>query len=147
DGYSCSSCHATHTILRIAPERSAGAAEDPLIVNYNSVQKVVNLGDPGSSLLLRKPRSPQGQGDNERPTGLTHVGGPRWHDDDHRAFQAILKWIRGASQSAPDNPGAHRLTADSFAPGYEPALAGDGDTTTLWRTEFIGGTPGYPHQV
>ena len=32
------------------------------MINYNSALKVVNLGEPESSLILRKPRSPQGRG-------------------------------------------------------------------------------------
>ena len=61
--------------------------------------KVVNLGEPESSLILRKPRSPQGQGgpDPSSPTGLTHVGGPRWDSTEHPAYKAILAWIRGAA--------------------------------------------------
>ena len=38
-------------------------------------------------------------------------------------------------------------TADSYSPGYEPALAGDGDLTTIWHTEFVGASPGYPHEL
>ena len=40
--------------------------------------KLVNLGEPESSLILRKPLSPEVQGvtDPASPTGLTHVGGP-----------------------------------------------------------------------
>jgi hypothetical protein len=96
DGNSCADCHGNHTILRIAPADSAGSGEDAVTVNYRSVLKVVNLGEPESSLLLRKPRSPRGQGDDDAssPTGLTHVGGPRWESVEHPAYRAILDWIR-----------------------------------------------------
>jgi hypothetical protein len=148
DGHSCAECHGTHTILRIAPTDPKGR-EDALVVNYNSALKVVNLGEPENSLILRKPRSPQGQGgaDRSSPTGLTHVGGPRWDSTEHTAYRAILRWIREASEatSAPD-AGA-RLSADSYSPGYEPERAGDGDPATIWHTEFVGGTPGYPHEL
>jgi hypothetical protein len=40
-----------------------------------------------------------------------------------------------------------RLTADSFSPGYEPAQAGDGDLNTIWHTEFVGASPGFPHEL
>ena len=72
------------------------------MINYNSALKVVNLGEPEASLILRKPRSPQGQGgaDAASPTGLTHVGGPRWETTEHPAYRAILDWIREASASA-----------------------------------------------
>ncbi len=32
-------------------------------------------------------------------------------------------------------------------PDYEPAQAGDGDLSTIWHTEFVGATPGYPHEL
>src|SRR5205807_10589703 len=78
DGHACARCHATHTILRIAETDPRGSIDEALLINYNSALKVVNLGDPESSLILRKPRSPQGQGspDPSSLTGLTHVGGP-----------------------------------------------------------------------
>ncbi len=148
DGHSCAECHGTHTILRIVPA-GAGSAEDALMVNYNAALKVVNLGEPESSLILRKPRSPRGQGgaDPASPTGLTHVGGPRWGSPDHPAYRAILGWIREASQAASSSEDAARLLADSYSPGYEPERAGDGDPATIWHTEFVGGTPGYPHEL
>src|SRR5271157_2404090 len=61
--------------------------------------KVVNLGDPELSLILRKPLSPDGQGGPHpaSPTGLTHVGGPRWDSTEHPVYKAILAWIREAS--------------------------------------------------
>jgi hypothetical protein len=117
------------------------------MINYNSVLKVVNPGDPEASLLLRKPRSPQGQGgpDPTSPTGLTHVGGPRWDGIDHPAYRAILAWLREAS-SASSTPEV-RPMADGHAPGFEPTLATDGDSGTYWQTEFLGGNPGYPHEL
>ncbi|MBX6312953.1 MAG: HEAT repeat domain-containing protein, partial [Isosphaeraceae bacterium] len=152
DGYACVHCHANHTILRIAEADPArGISGEALMTNYNSVLKVINLGDPESSLVLRKPRSPQGQGgaDPSSPTGLTHVGGPRWESTDHPAYKALLTWIRAASASSATGaaPSAARFSADSYSPGYEPAQAGDGDLGTLWRTEFVGASPGYPHEL
>ncbi len=77
---------------------------------------------------------------------MTHVGGPRWANTEHPAYRAILDWVREASKAAAQ-PGDERLSADSFSPGYEPARAGDGDVNTIWQTEFVGGTPGYPHEL
>ena len=150
DGVACVKCHANHTILRIAeadPER--GLTGEALMTNYSSVLKVINLGDPESSLVLRKPRSPQGQGgaDPSSPTGLTHVGGPRWESAEHPAYRALLSWIREASGTAAAATEPARLSADSYSPGYEPALAGDGDLATIWHTEFVGASPGYPHDL
>jgi hypothetical protein len=104
DGHSCVQCHANHTVLRIAEPDAKQSSEDALIVNYNSALKVVNPGDPESSLILRKPRSPRGQGgaDASSPTGLTHVGGPRWASAEHPAYRAILAWLREASGPVPD---------------------------------------------
>jgi hypothetical protein len=177
DGYACANCHGTHTILRIAPAEpprspaepprspaepprspaeppgspveSPGSAADALIANYNAALKVVNLGDPESSLIVRKPRSPLGQGGPEpsSPTGLSHAGGPRWQSTDEPAYRAILEWIREAARAAPSPGGIQRLSADSFARGQEPARAGDGDLATYWQTEFEGTAPGYPHEV
>ena len=67
------------------PIAAGGFSGEQLMINYNSALKVVNLGEPEASLILRKPRSPQGQGgaDPSSPTGLTHVGGPRWESTEH----------------------------------------------------------------
>ena len=119
------------------------------MINYNSALKVVNLGEPEASLILRKPRSPHGAGgaDPSSPTGLTHVGGSRWESTESPAYRAILDWIREASRSASGHAQAETYSADSYSPGYEPALAGDGDLSTIWHTEFVGASPGYPHEL
>ena len=106
DGHSCSKCHDNHTILRIAPADSARSGEDPVAINYASALKVIDVDHPERSLLLRKPLSPHGQGDPDpdSPTGLTHVGGPRWESTDHPAYRAILDWIRRAT----DDPANRR---------------------------------------
>lgn len=99
DGHSCAECHGTHTVLRLAPADSVGPGEDPLAINYTSALKVIDRDHPESSLILRKPLSPHGQGDPDpdSPTGLTHVGGPRWDSTEHPAYRAILDWIRQSS--------------------------------------------------
>ncbi len=97
DQQACANCHGNHTILRIAPVVPGGDDSiEQLMVNYNSALKVVNLGEPEASLILRKPRSPHGAGgaDPASPTGLTHVGGVRWESTESPAFRAILDWIR-----------------------------------------------------
>jgi HEAT repeat protein len=150
DGYACVNCHQNHTILRVTDAGNGSLKNgEQLMINYNSALKVVNLGDPESSLLLRKPLSPQGQGapDPGSPTGLTHVGGPRWQSTDHPGYRAILDWIRQAARSAESQPGPEKYSADSYAPDYAPVQAGDGDLTTIWHTEFIGAMPGYPHEL
>jgi hypothetical protein len=148
DGYSCARCHGNHSILRIAEADPAkGFSDEQLTINYNSLLKVVNLGEPESSLVLRKPRSPQGQGesDPESPTGLTHVGGPRWADADDPAYEAVLGWLR-ESQGSETGPSAS-AAADGYAPDHPPGLAADGDPATYWSTETDGGRPGFPHDL
>ena len=150
DQQACANCHGNHTILRIAPAIPGGENSiEQLMVNYNSALKVVNLGEPEASLILRKPRSPHGAGgaDPASPTGLTHVGGARWENTESPAFRAILDWIREASRSAAGGSQAETYSADSYSPGYAPALAGDGDLSTIWHTEFVGASPGYPHDL
>ena len=99
----CAHCHASHTILRIAePDPAMGKADEQVLINYNSVLKVVNLGQPESSLLLRKPLSPQNRadGDPADPAGLTHAGGQIWKSTEDPAYKAILDWIREATRAA-----------------------------------------------
>jgi hypothetical protein len=106
DGYSCANCHATHAVLRIAElEPGKEPGDELLLLNYTSALKVIDPDEPESSLILRKPRSPAGSGEAEpsSPTGLTHVGGPRWDSTSAPAYQAILSWIRGLSADS------HRL--------------------------------------
>jgi hypothetical protein len=149
DKVACASCHGNHTILRIAPvEPDPAASSEQLTINYNAALKVVNLGDPESSLILRKPMSPQGQGgpDPASVTGLSHVGGQRWDSNEHPAYRAILAWIREAS-AAPAEARSEVVSADNYAPSFEPAKAADGDLGTIWQTEFVGATPGYPHAL
>ncbi|MBI1785717.1 discoidin domain-containing protein, partial [Candidatus Sumerlaeota bacterium] len=150
DGHSCYDCHQNHNILRIAsiPLGSDKLPEDLVIQNLNSALKVVNLGDPEQSLILRKPRSPQGQGEAppDSPTGLVHVGGPRWASTTDPAYQEFLSWIRDAAQGNKLRLGVG-VTVDSYSPDYPPALALDGDPQTIWHTEFVGATPPYPHEI
>jgi HEAT repeat protein len=149
DGYSCARCHATHSILRLAEAPSAeGMSDEQIAINFGSVLKVVNPGEPESSLVLRKPRSPQGQGDADpqSPTGLTHVGGPRWADTDDPAYRALLDWLRDA-QGSEDAGVEPKASADGYAPGHAPVLALDDDPSTYWSTETDGGRPGFPHEL
>jgi len=151
DGQFCAKCHVNHTILRLAEAPPPGKALTPedIMLNYNSALKVINLGDPEQSLIVRKPRSPHGQGEEsgESPTGLTHVGGPRWESSQHPAYLKMLAWIRAASASVGQSTtSSWRVFADSYSPDHPPGLAVDGDPDTFWHTEYIGAMPGYPHE-
>jgi hypothetical protein len=150
DKNACASCHGNHTILRVAEaDPSKGFTNEQLMINYSSALKVVNLGEPEASLILRKPRSPHGAGGPEPSslTGLTHVGGTRWQSTEAPAYRAILDWIREAAASASGHAETESLSADSYSPGYDPDKAGDGDLATIWHTEFVGASPGYPHEL
>src|SRR5262249_55773777 len=63
DGEYCAKCHVNHTILRLAESPAPGKtlSLEETLLNYNSALKVINVGDPEQSLVLRKPRSPSGQ--------------------------------------------------------------------------------------
>jgi hypothetical protein len=124
DAHSCAECHGNHTILRIAPIDSARSAEDALAINYNSALKVIDMDQPDRSLILRKPLSPHGQGDPDpaSPTGLTHVGGPRWDSNDHPAYRAILEWIRGAPDRASLSEENDPRADDPDRPASQPSV-------------------------
>jgi hypothetical protein len=149
DGQSCAKCHVNHSILRLAEPPPAGRTlgAEEVMLNYSSVLKVINLGDPEQSLLLRKPRSPHGQGNDnpDSPTGLTHVGGPRWDSTHHDAYVKVLNWLR-SSHAGPRKGPVPTVSADSYAPDYPPRLAADGEPGTYWHTEYTGAVPGYPHE-
>ena len=116
-------CHANHTILQDRRGRPGrGFTDEQIRINYNSALRVVNLGQPESSLILRKPRSPQGQGgvDPSSPTRLTHVGGPRWDGTDGPAYQAILAWIREASRRPGEKRGRESLIFVPFSVSTTP---------------------------
>jgi HEAT repeat protein len=98
DQRACAHCHATHRIFRLVepPGEGAELAEQAIEKNYHSILKVIDAYEPERSLVLRKPLSPSGQGEEDAssPTGLTHVGGTRWSGVDDPAYQAILRWVR-----------------------------------------------------
>ena len=39
------------------------------------------------------------------------------------------------------------FSADSYCAWLRAGPAGDGDLSTIWHTEFVGATPGYPHEL
>jgi len=81
DGYACIHCHATHTLFN---------------ATYATALNVIDLKDPESSLILRKPTS---SSESEGVLGsktLPHGGGMRWEKDSPE-YQTILRWIQGAT--------------------------------------------------
>ena len=99
DGLACANCHASHDKLQLVepPPDAKALAEEDIRVNFEYVLRVIDRTDPERSLLVRKPRSPYGRGDDdaESPTGLTHRGGDRWANTDGSVYETLVKWIRG----------------------------------------------------
>ncbi|MGH9674116.1 MAG: hypothetical protein ACRD44_13120, partial [Bryobacteraceae bacterium] len=98
DGYSCSNCHANHTLLKLNEGDDFGITSlTESRANFNAAAAMVNVRDPENSLLLNKPVSPlddEGVGDSQ---ALSHGGGPRWQGKQNSPeYQTILRWIRGA---------------------------------------------------
>jgi hypothetical protein len=150
DRNACADCHATHTILGLAepPKEERPLTDTEIVANYRSILKVINTADPEQSLVLRKPRSPfgTGQASDEGDTGVTHVGGTRWDEGTaDEAYQAILAFVRTAREGRA--PVQRTASTDSYSPEYPPDFAVDGNTSTLWHTEFVGAMPGYPHEL
>lgn len=107
DGHACVDCHANHAILRLAERRDRGPSDEDVALNLTSASRVADLARPEASLLLRKPLSPDGRGEADPlgPTGVTHVGGPRWESVDDPAYRAVLAWLRAsAAQTDPAPP-------------------------------------------
>ena len=107
DGIACADCHANQARFRLIGD----GRYDPSAVaaNYEAALRVVDLERPESSLLLRKPISPPGQGepDPDGPTGLTHGGGPRWENRDDPAYQILLNWLNDVDFSPSESPLSH----------------------------------------
>ena len=80
------------------PTRPRGFSGEQLMINYNSALKVVNLGEPEASLILRKPRSPQGQGARRasQPDGL--VSRRRAAVGKHRASRLTARSSTGSAK-------------------------------------------------
>jgi hypothetical protein len=98
DGFSCASCHANHTIMKLNEADEYGViTHAQSTANYNAVLNMVDIQDPEQSMLLFKPISPMddaGIGDSRE---FSHGGGVRWREKKRsKEYQAILRWIKGA---------------------------------------------------
>jgi hypothetical protein len=97
DGLACVNCHANHTIFKlIEPDEYGVLDEGQIRRNYASAIGVVNIADPGSSLLLNKPASDEdaaGIGNSQR---FSHGGDLRWAArKNSKEYRTILRWIQG----------------------------------------------------
>ena len=111
DGVACAGCHANQARFRLIGGDQSDLSS--IAANYDAAIRVADRARPESSLLLRKPTSPPGQGgpDPDSPTGLTHGGGPRWGGVDDPAYQMVLTWL-SESRAEP----LMSANADAFRP-------------------------------
>jgi HEAT repeat protein len=98
DGKACVFCHASHVIFKLLPPNSEGVfspqdSED----NYKYAMRVVDINDPGHSLILIKPTRPTDSAGNVGDYLATHNGGQRWPGNESSwQYRTILQWIRGS---------------------------------------------------
>ena len=97
DGNACVYCHSTHTIFKlIPPTETSRTTEAQLRENYRYALRVVNLAEPETSLLLRKPTSDAQVEGTLGAQKLSHGGGIRW-EVNSAEYKTILDWINGAA--------------------------------------------------
>jgi hypothetical protein len=97
DGKACVFCHASHVIFKLAPPNEAGVYSDQdSEQNYKYAMHVVNINDPGKSLMLIKPTRPTDSAGNVGDYLATHNGEQRWPGNEQSwQYRTILEWIRG----------------------------------------------------
>jgi HEAT repeats len=97
DGNACINCHSTHAIFKlIEPDKTGRFTDEQLRENYRSALKVVDLGSPENSLILRKPTSDSSVEGIAGAKSTAHGGGVRWQGANDPAYQTVLEWISGA---------------------------------------------------
>jgi HEAT repeat protein len=102
DGKACVFCHASHVIFKLAPPNSEGVFSDQdSEQNYKYAMRVVDISDPGHSLILIKPTRPTDSAGNVGDYLATHNGGQRWPGNEGSwQYRTILEWIRGSQLRA-----------------------------------------------
>lgn len=97
DGKACVFCHASHVIFKLAPPNAQGVFSDQdSEENYKYAMRVVDITNPGQSLMLIKPTHPTDSAGNVGDYLATHNGGQRWHgNESSEEYKTILEWIRG----------------------------------------------------
>ena len=98
DGKACVFCHASHVIFKLQPPNTEGVFSDQdSEENYKYAMRVVDINDPGHSLILVKPTRPTDSAGNVGDYLATHNGGQRWPGNESSwQFRTILQWIRGS---------------------------------------------------
>jgi len=102
DGKACVMCHASHVIFKLQPPNAEGQfSPQDSEENYKYAMRVVDIGDPGHSLILIKPTRPTDSAGNVADYLATHNGGQRWPGNESSwQYKTILDWIRGANLEA-----------------------------------------------
>ncbi len=102
DGKACVFCHASHVIFKLQPPNSEGVYSDQdSEQNYKYAMRVVDINDPGHSLILIKPTRPTDSAGNVGDYLATHNGGQRWPGNESSwQYRTILQWIRGSQLQA-----------------------------------------------
>jgi hypothetical protein len=102
DGKACVFCHASHVIFKLSPPNSEGVfSEQDSQQNYRYAMHVVDINDPGHSLILIKPTRPTDSAGNVGDYLATHNGGQRWPGNESSwQYRTILEWIRGRQLQA-----------------------------------------------
>jgi hypothetical protein len=97
DGKACVFCHASHVIFKLEPPNAQGVFSDQdSKENYKYAMRVVDISDPGKSLLVVKPTRPTDSAGNVGDYLATHNGGQRWQgNESSNQYRTILEWIRG----------------------------------------------------
>ncbi len=98
DGKACVECHASHAIFRLKPPSEQGifSTQDSQ-ENFKYALRVVDIGNPGHSLILIKPTRPTDSAGNVADYYATHNGGQRWQGNESSwEYKTILEWVRGA---------------------------------------------------
>jgi hypothetical protein len=94
----CYVCHAEsnnafHLEKLLTNESSWTEAQS--LLNFETVSKLVNPGDPATSRLLLHPLAPEAGGD------VFHSGGRQFGSKQDPAWRTLAAWVNGATLAAP----------------------------------------------
>lgn len=94
----CYACHAesnNNFRLEKLPSNANFWTEEQSLRNFEVVSKLVNPGDPDTTLLLQHPLAPEGGGH------VFHSGGRQFASKQDPAWRTLAAWVNGATLAAP----------------------------------------------
>jgi hypothetical protein len=94
----CYACHAesnNNFRLEKLPPNANFWSEEQSLRNFEAVSKLVNPGDPDTTLLLQHPLAPEGGGH------VYHSGGRQFASKQDPAWRTLAAWVNGATLAAP----------------------------------------------